>query len=164
MNAFDVTLLIATFLCSLQAGFLFAFAVVVMPGIKKLDAGGFLHAFQVMDRVIQDNHPLFLLVWIGSAISLLAAALLGFGQLDTPGRIIIVVAALLHVLVVQLPTISINIPLNNELQALDVEAMDDAAREAARAKFEPRWNRWNTIRTWVSYLVTMLLLILLFRQ
>ncbi|MEO0435047.1 MAG: hypothetical protein AAF151_25515, partial [Cyanobacteria bacterium J06656_5] len=33
---FQIILILATLLCSLIAGFLFAFASVVMPGIKKL--------------------------------------------------------------------------------------------------------------------------------
>lgn len=55
MGIFQFTLIVATFLCSLVAGFVFAFAVVVMPGIGNLGDGAFLRAFQVMDRVIQNS-------------------------------------------------------------------------------------------------------------
>ena len=51
------------------AGVVFAFAVVVMPGIRTLPDADFLRAFQVIDRVIQDNQPLFLLVWVGSIVA-----------------------------------------------------------------------------------------------
>ena len=51
VEIFQVTLIVATFLCTLVAGFVFAFAVVVMPGIRTLGDGEFLRAFQVMDRV-----------------------------------------------------------------------------------------------------------------
>ena len=67
MEVFQVTLVVATLLCTLVAGFVFAFAVVVMPGIRSLGDGEFLRAFQVMDRVIQNNQPIFMLAWIGSA-------------------------------------------------------------------------------------------------
>jgi hypothetical protein len=36
---------------------LFAFAVVVMPGVGRLDDGGFIRGFQVIDRVIQNRQP-----------------------------------------------------------------------------------------------------------
>ena len=75
MTLFKALLLLATFLCSLVAGFLFAFAVVIMPGIRSLDDGGFIRAFQVIDRVIQNNQPLFMVVWVGSVVSLIAAAM-----------------------------------------------------------------------------------------
>ena len=64
MEIFQLVLIVATFLCSLVAGFVFAFAVVVMPGIATLGDGEFLRAFQTMDRVIQNNQPLFH-VWSG---------------------------------------------------------------------------------------------------
>ena len=70
MTIYQALLMMATFLCSLVAGFLFAFAVVIMPGIRRLDDGGFIRGFQVIDRVIQNNQPLFIFVWVGSALSL----------------------------------------------------------------------------------------------
>ncbi|MGB5425029.1 MAG: hypothetical protein WBN03_22880, partial [Desulfobacterales bacterium] len=68
MGIFQAALILATFLCSLVAGFLFAFSVVVMPGIRSLNDREFIRAFQVMDRVIQNNQPIFMLVWIGSVV------------------------------------------------------------------------------------------------
>ena len=70
MGIFQIALLVATFLCSLVAGLLFVFAVVVMPGIGNLNDREFIRAFQVMDRVIQNNQPLFMLVWLGSVVAL----------------------------------------------------------------------------------------------
>jgi uncharacterized membrane protein len=163
MGLFELTLIIATLLCSLVAGLVFAFAVVVMPGIATLGDGAFLRAFQVMDRVIQRNQPLFLLVWIGSAIALLASAALGFGQLGGTGRLLMVAAVLLYLLGVQLPTVTINIPLNNTVQALEIDAMDETALAAARHAFEPRWNTWNSIRTVLAMVAAVLLLVLLLR-
>ena len=71
MGIFQSALILAAFLCSLVAGFLFAFAVVVMPGIRRLNDKEFIRAFQVMDRVIQNNQPSFMLVWVGSVITLI---------------------------------------------------------------------------------------------
>ena len=75
MTLFHVALIVATFLCSLVAGFLFAFAVGVMPGIRSLDDGEFIRAFRAIDGVIQRNQPLFMFMWVGSVLSLVAAAL-----------------------------------------------------------------------------------------
>jgi len=163
MELFQIALIAAAFLCSLVAGFLFAFAVVVMPGMKSLSDRAFIRSFQVIDRVIQNNQPIFLLVWIGSVLTLVAAAALGLGQLDRVGRVLIVIATLAYLLGVQLPTAIINVPLNNKLQALDVAALDDSHQQAAREDFEPHWNRWNGIRTIISCLVSAVLLVLLFR-
>ena len=64
MNILAWALLVATFLGSLMAGFLFAFAAVVMPGISTLGDREFLQSFQVIDRVIQNSQPLFMVMWL----------------------------------------------------------------------------------------------------
>jgi uncharacterized membrane protein len=46
---------------------------------------------------------------------------------------------------------------------VDPDAMDDATRKRARNVFEPRWNRWNAIRTACASLASILLMLLLFR-
>ena len=154
---------IATFLCCLVAGFVFAFAFVVMPGIRSLNDREFIRAFQVMDRIIQNNQPVFVFVWIGSVVALVTSAVLGVGQLDGGERLLIIVATLTYVLGVQVPTMTINVPLNNRLQTLNVDAMNETMHKDARADFEPRWNRWNSIRTALASLASALLMILLLR-
>lgn len=163
MVFFQAAFILATFLCSLVAGFLFAFAVVVMAGIRNLNNSDFIRAFQVMDGIIQNNQPIFMVVWPGSVLALIVAAALGVEHLDTTGCWLLIVAALAYLLGVQLPTITINVPLNNRLQSLNVDAMDDSAHAAARVAFEQRWNRWNVIRTVVSCLVSFLLIVLVLR-
>ncbi|HBE70331.1 MAG TPA: DUF1772 domain-containing protein [Planctomycetaceae bacterium] len=163
MNTFAWVLLVATFLHSLMAGFLFAFAVVVMPGLRLLEDREFLRSFQVTDRVIQNNQPLFMAMWLGSTLSLIIAAVVAVVQLDGIDRALVVSAALASVLLVQVPTITINIPLNNTVQALDLDALDSAAAEKAREEFEPKWNRWNVIRTIVASAILAVLLVTLGR-
>ncbi len=161
---FQLALMMAAFLCSIVAGFLFAFAVVAMPGIKALSDRDFLQAFKVMDRVIQNNQPVFMLAWVGSILFLLLSAILGFNRLAGLERLLLLSATVLYLFGVQLPTMTINIPLNNRLQALDLSELDAAALQNARRKFEPRWNRSNVFRTVVASLVSGLLLGLLFLQ
>jgi uncharacterized membrane protein len=54
---FQILLIVTTLLCSLVAGFLFAFATIVMPGIKQLSDRDFIRAFQVIDGMVQKNQP-----------------------------------------------------------------------------------------------------------
>jgi uncharacterized membrane protein len=159
---FQIALILATFLSSLVAGLLFVFAIVVMPGIRSLNDREFIRAFQVIDGVIQNNQPLFMLVWVGSVVALVTSAVLGIGQLDGVGQLLIIFAALAYILGVQLPTIAINVPLNNKLQTLSVDAVNQTTHKTARKAFEPRWNRWNSIRAAVASLASALLIVLLF--
>jgi uncharacterized membrane protein len=163
MPVFQVVLMLTAFLCSLVAGFLFAFAVVVMPGIGRLNDREFIRSFQVIDRVIQRGQPVFLLVWVGSVLTLIAAALLSLWMLDGANRLFVIAAAFVYLLCVQLPTVAINIPLNNALQTLNPDTMDEATRTRARNDFEPRWNRWNARRTVCAGVASVLLLLVLLR-
>mgnify|MGYP000468491246 FL=1 len=158
---FPIILILTALFSSLVAGFLFAFAIVVMPGIKNLSDGEFIRAFQEMDGIIQNNQPLFMVMWGGSILAIIISAIMGFWQLDSIGRVIMIIATLLYIFGVQFPTITINVPLNNQLQKLTTHSMSADELQIARSKFEPRWNQANIIRTGVATLVSVMLLSLL---
>lgn len=163
MTILGFALILAVLLCSLTAGFLFAFAVVAMPGMKSLSDGEFIRAFQGMDGIIQNSHPLFLLVWLGSIASIIASAVLGAMQLGGPERAFLILATTVYLLAVQLPTFLINIPLNNFIQSVDTTSMSEAELKEARQRFEPRWNQWNNLRTVFSCMTAILLIAVLYR-
>ena len=154
---------IALLLCSLTAGFLFAFAVVVMPGLKALDDAAYLRAFQVVDRVIQDSQPLFTVMWVGSIIALLATLAIGLGTLTGVERLLLLGASVLYLGGVQVSTATVNIPLNHQVQSLNVHELDSGALLRARRAFEGRWNRWNAVRTGLATASVTLMLVLLTR-
>ena len=164
MNLYNISLITATFLCSLVAGFLFAYAVVVMPGLKKLNDQDFIRAFQVTDGIIQNNQPLFILMWLGSVIALILATIAGIKTLDGMNLSLLLLAATLYFVGVQALTVVINLPLNNQLQKLNVDVMNDTELASARQVFESRWNRFNVIRTVVACGVSLLLITLLLRE
>ena len=161
--SFQIVLILATLLCSLVAGLLFAFASVVMPGIKQLNDREFIRAFQVIDGIVQNNQPLFVTVWVGSIVALVAATGLGFGLLQGTSRLLLISAPLLYILGVQISTFTINVPLNHKLQTLQVDAMGETALKAARLQFESRWNHWNVNRALLASLTSGLLMVLLFQ-
>ena len=163
MEAFSLILLAATLLCSLVAGFLSAYAVVVMPGLRAMSPAEYLRAFQAMDRVIQANSPPFVLVWAGSVVAILAAAGAGYGRLEGLELGLLLGAAGVYLLGVQLPTFAFNLPLNNELKSLVVSDMEPSARESLRDAFEARWVVSNTARTLLACVVVVLLLVVLQR-
>ena len=163
MELIQFAVLLSALLCSLVAGLVLTFAIVVMPGIKTLGDLDFLRSFKAMDRVIQNNQPIFMLVWMGSAVVLLASTVLGIWQLEGLDQILLIVACAIYIFGVQVPTVTINVPLNNQLQSLDLDAMPNPEVLATVENFESRWLRWNTIRTVIATLTSVLLLVLLVR-
>ena len=69
MSFLGISLFLSVLFCALTTGFILTYAIVVMPGLSKLDDKAFIKAFQATDRIIQNNQPIFILIWLGSIIS-----------------------------------------------------------------------------------------------
>ena len=157
----DISLVFAVLTCSLVTGFIFTYAVVVMPGFSKLDDKEFLRAFQVTDGVIQNNQPLFMLTWVGSIISVLSVIAISLLSLGLSEAWILIVVGLIYLLGVQGVTISIHLPLNNRIQAIDINNMNNQSLNEERTKFELRWNYFNKIRTFIAFSTSLSFLLIL---
>ena len=161
MDLLDISLIFSITLCSLLSGFIFTYAIVVMPGLSNLNDKEFIRAFQVTDAVIQNNQPIFMFTWIGSIVSLLITILISVVNFGLSEAWLIVIISVFYLLGVQGITIAIHIPLNNHIQKVIIEELSDEAMTEERIKFERKWNYFNNIRTSISILISLLLLILL---
>tara|TARA_B100001142_G_scaffold182422_1_gene181971 strand:- start:210 stop:704 length:495 start_codon:yes stop_codon:yes gene_type:complete len=161
LNSLDISLVFAVLTCSLVTGFIFTYAVVVMPGFSKLEDKEFLRAFQVTDGVIQNNQPLFMLTWVGSIISVLSVMAISILSLGVSDAWIIFVVGLIYLLGVQGITISIHLPLNNHIQKIDINDMNNQSLNQERTNFEMRWNYFNKIRTFIAFAASLSFLLIL---
>ena len=158
MSLFAVVLLVSTVLCALVTGFVFTYAVVVMPGLSKLGDREFIRAFQVTDQIIQNNHPVFVTVWIGSILSVVVTMVTALvGSTGFAGWAAGVTGAV-YLIGVQGITVLVHLPLNNQLQNVRVDEMDSASLHEQRELFEARWTSFNVTRTVISCLVTVSLM------
>jgi len=155
MNFLEVSLICSILSCTLVTGFTLLYAVVIMPGLSKLDDKEFIKAFQVTDGVIQDNQPLFILIWLGSVISVVGAILSSIISVGLPEAWLIVFVGVVYLLGVQGITLSVHLPLNNRIKKINIEKTDHQMLSVERGKFETRWNFFNTIRTGISFSVSL---------
>jgi uncharacterized membrane protein len=147
----------------LVAGLLFGFAVVVMPGIAKLSDREFLMSFKNMDGIIQNNQPVFMFIWLGSVVAILATTILGFQNLVTSQNNLLWLASAFYLIGVQLTTARINIPLNNELQNMNLFTLEESELAMFRLKFDKQWNRWNRFRCFNAIISVSIMLYLLYQ-
>ena len=161
MDVLDISLIFSILSCSLVGGFIFTYAIVVMPGLSKLNDKDFLRAFQVTDAVIQNKQPLFMFTWIGSIVAMLTTILVSLVSVGLPETWLILLTVVAYLLGVQGITIAIHIPLNNHIQKVKIEGLNDETLANERLKFETRWNFFNYIRTSIAISVSVLMLILL---
>ena len=158
MDFLDISLIFSILSCTLVTGFIFTYAVVVMPGLSKLNDKEFIRAFQVTDGVIQNNQPLFILTWMGSIISVLGAILSSLVSVGLSEAWLIIFVGAVYLLGVQGITIAIHLPLNRRIQRLKTHEMDEKLLNAQRTLFENRWNHYNNIRTAIAFFVSLALL------
>lgn len=123
------------------AGLFLAFSVAVMPALGRLPAAHGAATMQSVNATIRN--PVFGLVFGGTTATCLVLAVAApiAGQ---PGAIWRAVGALLYLLGALLVTIVRNVPLNEELAAVDPAA---PAAVGVWDRYRSRWTAWNHLRT-----------------
>ena len=136
MDFLDFILIPSVILCALVTGFIFTYAIVVMPGFSKLSDKEFIKAFQVTDEVIQNNQPLFMITWIGSIISILSTIIVATATTGLSNSWLIILVGVIYLLGVQGVTIVIHLPLNNHIQRINIDKITDKNLGEERRKFQ----------------------------
>lgn len=136
-----------------MAGVFFAFSVSVMIGLDRIRADQAILAMQSINRKILN--PVFLTTFVGAPIAaaVTGALLLTLGK-RTAG-ILFLLAGAMYVLGALMPTVAVNVPMNDKL---DVANVPSDMQEAARtwSDYSTRWTRWNTMRAVLSSLSLLL--------
>ena len=159
MEILNISLFFSTLLCSLVTGFILTYAIVVMPGLSKLDDKEFIKAFQVTDGIIQNNQPIFILIWVGSIISVVSTIIISIFTLGILEGWKIIFVGLVYLIGVQAITIIIHLPLNKRIQNIDINSTSSQSLNEERKNFEKKWNYFNNIRTVIAFLVTLFFLL-----
>ena len=159
MEILNISLFFSTLLCSLVTGFILTYAIVVMPGLSKLDDKEFIKAFQVTDGIIQNNQPIFILIWVGSIISVVSTIIISIFTLGILEGWKIIFVSLVYLIGVQAITIIIHLPLNRRIQKIDINSTNLQLLNEERKNFETKWNYFNNIRTVIAFLVTLFFLL-----
>jgi uncharacterized membrane protein len=125
---------------ALMGGLFFAFGTAVMGSLQRMPAGQGAAAMNLINVRIQN--PLFLLVFCGTALVCLAVAILALVK-DTPGKWWVLAGSALYLVGVIVVSFAINIPLNDQLAAVDPHS---AAGAAEWLNYLAKWNPANNLR------------------
>ena len=143
------TLAGATLATGLVAGVFYAYSVSVDPGLAAQPDASYIATMQAINERIQN--PLFFATFFGAVLALLAALA---AHLPKPrsGRFwLIALACLLYIGGGFLLTVFVNVPMNNQLAAVDPDAPARVMSEA-RGAYEGPWDFWNGMRAVFSTL------------
>lgn len=161
MDILDISLFFTILLSALVTGFILTYAIVIMPGLSNLDDKEFIKAFQVTDGIIQNNQPIFILIWIGSIVSVLSTIITSILCLGILDAWLIIFVSVVYLLLVQGITILIHLPLNKSIQNIDINSSNFQTLSKERIAFEKKWNYFNNIRTVVAFIVVLIFLSIL---
>ncbi|MCC0100523.1 DUF1772 domain-containing protein [Streptomyces flavotricini] len=138
-----VLLMVSTVLVGLMAGLFFAFDVSVMPGPARGGGRTYVTAMQNMNAVI-DGNGLFGTVFVVALFAAVASAAVELRR-GRRGVAVWVGAAAVLYLAVLVVTLTVNIPLNNELaDAGDAARLTDFP---IVDRFRGTWAATNIVRT-----------------
>ncbi len=140
----SIVLFGAVVLTGLSAGFFYAWSVSVIPGTKKVDGSAYLETMQSINRAILN--PAFFLIFFGSLIFLSIGSAFQFNAGKTTFWFMLMASILYLVGTVGVTGLG-NVPLNNKLDALNLNEMSPPKQLEFRNYYESKWNRLHLIRT-----------------
>lgn len=128
----------------LIAGLLFAYSCSVNPALKALSDKEYVRAMQAINSAIQN--PVFFLIFVGPLLLLPLSTFLLYRRHDSSFWYM-AIATCLYVVGVFGVTMLFNVPLNDRLAAIRMNALNDWDISTMRRLFEARWNLVHAIRT-----------------
>jgi uncharacterized membrane protein len=133
-------------LCALSSGLIagvfFAFSAFVMRALARLPPAQGIAAMQSINIVVLN--PVFLGVFLGTAVLSAVAVVAALLRPDAPGCVFVLTGGALYLVGTFGVTIAFNVPWNDRLAPVSTE--DPAAAETWRL-YSGRWTAWNHVRT-----------------
>jgi uncharacterized membrane protein len=151
---------ITVLLNALSTGFFFAWSVSVILGTKKVGHVTYLETMQNINREILN--PVFFIVFFGSLIALVISTYLQFNNKTV--FVLVLASTIIYLIGTFGVTAFGNVPLNNELEALNITKLNLKELKNFRIYYESAWNHYHGIRTISSMVSFILLLISTFIQ
>jgi uncharacterized membrane protein len=136
------------------AGVLFAFSTAVMPALSRQPPPSAIRTMQTIN--VRILNPLFLGVFLGTALVSAAVLVASFAESAAPGAPWAVAGATAYLVGTAGVTMVCNVPMNNHLDTLD--AGSDAAARYWQL-YLARWTAWNHVRVGAATLAAALLIV-----
>ena len=145
-------------LTGLSAGLFYAWSVSVIPGTQKVADPAYLETMQNINRAILN--PSFFLIFFGSIFFLSIASIYEFHE-NKVAFWLLLSASIFYLIGTVGVTGLGNVPLNNQLDALELTKINASKIAEFRKFYELNWNRLHLIRTIfavISFLLSVLAL------
>ena len=137
---------------AVMAGFFFAFSVVTMRALERLPPSCGIAAMQSIDIVVLNGW--FFAAFFGTAGACVILVIHSLMLWPLHAALTLLVGSVLYLVGVIGVTMVFNVPLNNELAAVDPES---AEGERVWRRYLSVWTAWNHVRTAAPLLAAIVL-------
>lgn len=125
-------------------GFFYAYSVSVMRGLDNLPEIQAIHTMQLLNQGTRNG--VFLFTFMFTPIIAFGCAVALYFLKERVAGILLLLAAAIYFMGSMLPTVNVNVPLNQALELLDPTMIDPADAPAIWAEFHATWTFWNSVR------------------
>jgi len=139
----SIALYAAILLTGLSAGLFYAWAVSVIPGTQRVSTTSYLESMQAINRAILN--PAFYVVFFGPVIALGISIYQHYSE-KLPFWLLVLAMAF-YFLGTFGVTVFGNVPLNDQLDLLELTKLTPSDAEEFRRSYEQKWNRFHLLRT-----------------
>ena len=157
----SINLFGAIVLTGLSAGLFYAWSVSVIPGTRKVPDLTYLATMQSINRAILN--PAFFLVFFGSILFLSISSIYEFHSNKWVFGFMLASAITYLIGTVGVTGLG-NVPLNDQLDIMNLVESSSEKITEFRMFYETKWNRLHSIRTSFAVISFMLAVIALFVQ
>jgi uncharacterized membrane protein len=137
--------------CGLIAGLYFAFSAFVMTALGRIDQAAGIAAMNAIN--VDIVRSVFMPLFFGTTLSCAVLVVLGGLRWQEPGAITMICGGVLYVVGMFVVTVVFNVPLNDQLAAVDPA---DRAAAPVWTRYLTDWTCWNHVRTLASTAATAL--------
>ena len=125
-------------------GFFFAWTCSTMWGLDAADPNVAIAAMQAMNASVRNW--VFAPAFFGTPVLLALASLVAWRNGKPQAAICLAVSCLTYVLGAMVPTMTVNVPMNEALAAVETP-LDLAGAQETWRNYSGPWQFWNTVRT-----------------
>lgn len=149
-----IILILTTTTTALIAGLFYSYSCSVNIGLGRLNDRDYLSAMQSINRAILN--PWFFISFIGTLFMLPFSAWFIYDSPPSLAFYFFLAATLVYLFGVFGITVTVNVPLNEALDKIDIANATIEEINTQRVLFEKKWNQFNLIRTIFAVLCLVL--------
>lgn len=148
--------IITILLIGLSGGLFYAWQVSVIPGTLKISDPSYLETMKSINKEILN--PYFFVIFFGALLLVITDAGIHLFNTWNMSTFCVAIAAILYAITFGITAFG-NVPLNDALEALQLNELNASELKNFRNYYELAWNKYHLYRTWTSVIAFIFIIL-----